>query len=322
MTLFCKFAAACAAILLVALPGGTAWPQSSRTIRLIVAMPPGASTDVAARLMAEYIGKTHGVTMVVENRAGASGMIGNEYVSRAAPDGNTLLVTPNTFLIDAQTRKANYHPVSGFDPVCLLVDTPAVFMVNSGSPYQKLSDLVDAARAKPGTLSMGSVGPGSTFQFGYISFTRQANIDMTFVPYAGSGPAITAVLGDHITSAFTGIGAAASQVQAGKMRALAAATKKRIETLPNVPTFEELGYKDVNVDVWFGVVAPAGTPKDVLAQLNKWFTEALNAPEVKAKFGATQLYTVGTCGDDFGKLIRNAYDSYGRMIEAAGIKKE
>ncbi len=322
MALFCKFAAACAAVLLVALPGSAAWPQSSRTIRLIVAMPPGASTDIAARLMAEYIGKTHGVTMVVENRAGASGMIGNEYVSRAAPDGNTLLVTPNTFLIDAQTRKASYHPVTAFDPVCLLVDTPAVFMVNSGSPYQELSDLVDAARAKPGALSMGSVGPGSTFQFGYISFTRQANIDMTFVPYAGSGPAITAVLGDHITSAFTGIGAAASQVQAGKMRALAAATQKRIATLPGVPTFEELGYKGVDVDVWFGVVAPAGTPKDILAQLNKWFTEALNAPEVKAKFGATQLYTVGTCGDDFGKLIRSAYDNYGRMIEAAGIKKE
>lgn len=317
-----KRALAAAALLLsMLLPHSHAWSQS-RTIRLIVAMPPGASTDIAARLMAEYIGKTHGVTMVVENRAGASGMIGNEYVSRAAPDGNTLLVTPNTFLIDAQTRKANYHPVTGFDPVCLLVDTPAVFMVNGGSPYQKLSDLVDAARAKPGALSLGSVGPGSTFQFGFVSFARQANIDMTYVPYAGSGPAITAVLGNHITSAFTGIGAASAQVQSGKMRALAAATQKRIDTLPDVPTFAELGYKNVDVEIWFGVVAPAGTPKPVLAELNKWFTEALNAPEVKAKFAATQLYTVGTCGDDFGKLIRGAYDSYGRMIEAAGIKKE
>ena len=171
-------------------------------------MPAGASTDSAARIMAEQIGKAQNVTIVVENRPGASGMIGTELASRAAPDGNTLLMTANTYLIDAQTRKASYHPVTAFDPICLLVDTPAVLTVNSESPYKSLSDLLDAARAKPGSISLGSVGPGSTFQFGFLNFARAAKADMTFVPFAGSGPAVTAVLGNHITSAFTGIAAA------------------------------------------------------------------------------------------------------------------
>jgi tripartite-type tricarboxylate transporter receptor subunit TctC len=285
-------------------------------------MPAGASTDSVARVMAEHIGKTQGVTVVVENRPGASGMIGTEFVSHAAPDGNTLLMTANTYLIDAQTRKANYHPVTAFDPICLLVDTPAVFTVNSSSPYKTLSELLDAARANPGAMSMGSVGPGSTFQFGFLNFTRMAKVDMTFVPFAGSGPAVTALLGNHITSAFSGIAAAGPQVRANKLRALAVATAKRIEALPDVPTFDELGFKGTDVDVWFGAVAPAGTPKEILAQLNTWFSEALKAPEVKAKFAAQQLYPVGTCGGDFGVVIRKAYDEYGRMISQAGLKKE
>src|ERR1043166_8251359 len=135
--------------------------QTNRNIRLIVPVPPGASTDAVARLMADHISKAHGVTMVVENRPGASGMIGTEFVSRAAPDGNTLLMTANTYLIDAQLRKASYHPVTGFDPICLLVESPAVFAVNSASPYRSINDLIDAARLRPGELSMGGVGPGS-----------------------------------------------------------------------------------------------------------------------------------------------------------------
>ena len=139
--------AVCCAVAVLALFGQTAWPQSGRTIHLIVPVPPGASTDAVARLMAEQIGRAQGVTIVVENRPGASGMIGTEAVSRAAPDGNTLLMTANTYLIDAQTRKANYHPVTAFDPICYLVQSPAVFAVNSASPYKTLKDLLDAGRA-------------------------------------------------------------------------------------------------------------------------------------------------------------------------------
>ena len=186
------------------LSGPDAWPQSGRTIRLIVPVPPGASTDAVARLMAEQIGRAQGVTIVVENRPGASGMIGTEAVSRAAPDGNTLLMTANTYLIDAQTRKANYHPVTAFDPICYLVQSPAVFVVNSASPYRTLKDLLDAARAKPGELSMAAVGPGTTFQMGFNTVHPRGQRHDDLRSLSGSAPAATAVMGQHVTSAFAG----------------------------------------------------------------------------------------------------------------------
>ncbi len=212
--------AACCAIAVLALSGQAASAQSGRTIRLVVPVPPGASTDAVARLMAEQIGRAQGVTIVVENRPGASGMIGTEQVSRAAPDGNTLLMTANTYLIDAQTRKANYHPVTAFDPICYLVQSPAVFVVNSASPYRTLKDLLDAARAKPGELSMAAVGPGTTFQMGFNTITETAGVNMTFVPYQGSAPAATAVMGQHVTSAFAGYAVVSENIKADKLRAL------------------------------------------------------------------------------------------------------
>src|SRR3954463_3233883 len=297
------FTACCAAVVL-ALSGQGAWPQSARTIHLIVPVPPGASTDAVARLMAEQIGRAQGVTIVVENRPGASGMIGTEAVSRAAPDGNTLLMTANTYLIDAQTRKANYHPVTAFDPICYLVQSPAVFVVNSATPYRTIKDLLDAARAKPGELTMAAVGPGSTFQMGFTTFTRAADVTMTYVPYAGSAPAVTAVMGQHVTSAFAGYAVVAENVKADKLRALGVATAKRVEPLPNVPTFDEQGFKNLEVDNWFGILAPAHTPKETVAQLSAWLQAALKAPDVKAKLALQGLYPVGQCGDEFASYIR------------------
>lgn len=314
--------AALGATLALALAAGHASAQSGRTIRLIVPVPPGASTDAVARLMAEQIGRAHGVTIVVENRPGASGMIGTEFVSRAAPDGNTLLMTANTYLIDAQTRKANYHPVTAFDPICDLVASPAVYVVNSASPYRSLKDLLDAARAKPGELSMAAVGPGTTFQMGFATFTRAANVQMTYVPYAGSAPAVTAVMGQHVTSAFAGYAVVAEQVKADKLRALAVATTRRIEPLPDVPTFDESGFKKLEVDNWFGVIAPAGTPKDKLAELEGWFGAALQAPDVKAKLALQGLYPVGLCGEQFGAFIRQRFDEYGEAIRESNIKPQ
>src|SRR5262245_47273496 len=187
---FRKFSTVSCAILALACLGQDVSAQSGKTVRIVVPVPPGASTDAVARLMAEQVGRAQGVTFVVENRPGASGMIGTEQVSRAAPDGTTLLMTANTYLIDAQTRKANYHPVTAFEPICLLVQSPAVFVVNSASPYKSLKDLLDDARKKPGELSMAAVGPGSTFQMGFTQMTKHAGVTMTYVPYQGSAPAV------------------------------------------------------------------------------------------------------------------------------------
>jgi tripartite-type tricarboxylate transporter receptor subunit TctC len=315
------FVVACA-VTALAMLSQTASAQSGRTIRLVVPVPPGASTDAVARLMAEQIGRAQGVTIVVENRPGAAGMIGTEAVSRAAPDGNTLLMTANTYLIDAQTRKANYHPVTAFDPICFLVHSPAVFVVNSASPYRTMKDLLDAARARPGEMSMASVGPGSTFQMGFTTFTRASNVNMTYVPYPGSAPAATAVMGQHVTSAFAGYAVVAEQIKADKLRALAVATMKRIEPLPDVATFDEQGFKNLEVDNWFGIVAPVGTPKEILAQYAGWLKAALADPDVKAKLALQGLYPVGTCGDEFAAYVRKRFDDYGEMIRESNIKAQ
>jgi len=317
-----RIRAAALAFVLLALSGPPAWPQSGRTIKLVVPASPGASTDFVARLSAEHISRHQGVTAVVENRAGANGMIGVDAVSRTPPDGNTLLVTANTYLLDDLLRKPNYSPVGSFEPVCFLVQTPAVLVVNSESPYRTLADLVNAARAKPGELSLAAVGPGSTFQLGMIEFSRRAGINLTYVPYPGSAPAVTAIVGNHVTAAISGYAVVVEQIRAGRLRALAAATAQRIEPQPDLPTFGESGFKDLVMDNWFGVVAPSKTPKDTLGQLAAWFTAAIEAPESKAKLAAQYLYTGGPCGDQFGTLIRQRHDEYARLVGEAGLKKE
>ncbi len=313
------FAVSCLA---VALSSSGALAQSGKTIRLVVPVPPGASTDAIGRLMAEQIGRAQGVTIVVENRPGASGMIGTEQVSRAAPDGNTLLMTANTYLIDAQTRKANYHPVTAFAPICYLVQSPAVFVVNSASPYKSLKDLLDDARKRPGELSMAAVGPGSTFQMGFTQMTKAAGVTMTYVPYQGSAPAATAVMGQHVTSAFAGWAVVSENVKADKLRVLGVATAKRIEPLPDVPTFDEQGFKNLEVDNWFGIVAPAHTPKETIAQISGWLQAALKEPEVKAKLALQGLYPVGQCGDEFASYVSRRFGEYGEMIKESNIKAE
>ena len=299
-----------------------AWSQSGRTIKLIVPVPAGASTDFVARLMADQVSQTHGVTVVIENRAGAGGMIGTEAASRAAPDGNTLLITGNTYLLDAQTRKANYHPVTGFEPICYLAMSPAVLVVNSASPYRTLAELLEAARAKPGELSMASIGPGSTFQMAFAMFTAAAGVKMTFVPYAGSAPAINAVLGQHVTSGFAGYAVVSEQIKGDMLRPLAVATLKRVDPLPDVPTFDESGFKGLEVDNWFGVIAPAGTARETVNELAGWFAAALKVPEVKAKLALQGLYPVGLCGAEFAEFARKRYDEYGEGIRATGLKAQ
>jgi len=306
----------------LALLGQNAWSQSGRTIKLIVPVPAGASTDFVARLMADQVSQTHGVTVVIENRAGAGGMIGTEAASRAAPDGNTLLITGNTYLLDAQTRKANYHPVTGFEPICYLAMSPAVLVVNGASPYRTLAELLEAARAKPGELSMASIGPGSTFQMAFAMFTAAAAVKMTFVPYAGSAPAINAVLGQHVTSGFAGYAVVSEQIKGGMLRPLAVATLQRVDPLPDVPTFDESGFKGLEVDNWFGVIAPAGTPRETVNELAGWFAAALKVPEVKAKLALQGLYPVGLCGAEFAEFARKRYDGYGEALRATGLKAQ
>ena len=265
------------------LPGHAARAQAGRTIKVIISVPPGGAIDALVRILADQIGKAHGPTFVIENKPGAGSIIATETAARAAPDGNTLLINANGMIISSNLRKVTFDPVTSFEPICYLVSSPQILVVNAASPYRSLADLVGAARAKPGELSIATVGPNTTQHIAVERFKRLAKVDMIYVPFQGGTPAINALLGQHVVSALQNYSEVGAQVKAGTLRALATATAQRTEAMPDLPTIAESGYPDFSTDVWFGVVAPAKTPKETVAQLIDWFSAALKAPEVKAK---------------------------------------
>jgi tripartite-type tricarboxylate transporter receptor subunit TctC len=317
-----RLAGAAAVVILVTLCGHVAWSQGSRPIKIIVPVPPGGGMDLVARLLGEQIGRAQGQMVLIENRPGASGVIGAEAVSRATPDGNAVLMASADLLISSHLRKLNYDILTSFEPICYLATVPTVIVINSTSPYRTLADLLDAARAKPGDLTLASTGPLSVFQIGVEMLKRAAKVDMTFVPYPGGAPAVNALLGEHVTSVFETYPTVKEQLNAGKLRPLATGSRTRIDVLPEVPTVAESGYTEYNVDEWFGVLAPAKTPKATVSQLAGRFTAAVQAPEVKAKLAVLGLYPVGMCGADFATLLRKQYDDLGRVIGEANIKAE
>jgi tripartite-type tricarboxylate transporter receptor subunit TctC len=310
------------AVMLVALSGHAASSQTTRTIKIVVPAAPGGGTDILARLLAEQIRRTQGSTMVVENRPGAGGVIGTEAASRAAPDGNTLLISPPAMVVTPHLRKVNYDPLTSFEPICYLVSFPGVIVVNSASPYRALAELLNVARTKPGHLTMASFGPATGAHIAVEMLKRAANVNITYVPYAGEAPAVNALLGEHVTSGLVTFAIVAEQLKADKLRALATASLTRIEPLPDVPTIAEAGYKDFDVANWVGLFAPAKTPKEAVSELAGWFIAAMQVPEVKANLAIQGLYPVGICGADFAAFLRKQYDDYGRYIRDANIKAE
>jgi tripartite-type tricarboxylate transporter receptor subunit TctC len=199
---------------------------------------------------------------------------------------------------------------------------PMVIAVNTASPYRTLGDLLGAARAKPGTLTLASVGPGTVSHVAFEKLKRVANVDMTFVPYPGNAPAMNALLGAHVTAAFADYAVLAEQIKAGKLRALATASRTRIEWLPDVPTISESGYTDFAADYWLGLFAPAKTPKETVSRLAGRFTAAMQVLVAKGTLTALGLFPVGICGSDFGAFLHKQYDEYGRAIRESGIKAE
>jgi tripartite-type tricarboxylate transporter receptor subunit TctC len=299
-----------------------AWSQAARTIRVVITVPPGGSIDILFRLLADQIGSTRGQTIIVESRPGAGGVIAAEAVARAAPDGNTLLSNNNGVIISAILRKVNYDPQTSFEPICYLVSTPQIVAVNSASPYRTLAELLDAARAKPGELSIASVGPNTTQHIGIERLKRLAKTDLTYVPYQGGAATANALIGAHVTAAVLNWSEIGEHVVAGKARALATMALQRIESLPDLPTVSESGYRDFETDVWFGLVAPAKTPKATVSQFIDWFRTAVLAPDVKTKLVAQALYPNPKCGADFAAHLRRQSAMFTRLIRELNIKTE
>ena len=319
---FRHLAGAAAAITFVTLYGHTAWSQPTRTIKLVVPYSTGGAIDLLARLVAEHMGRVQGQMVAVENRAGASAVIGAEAVAQAAPDGNTLLINSQDFVITAHLRKLNYNPLTSFEPICHLTSSQTVIVVNSASPYRTLGDLINAARAKPGDVTVSGTGIGGIIHIAFEMLRHAANVNMMYIPYPGAAPQISALLGQHVTAAFVSFPNVSEQLATGTLRALAVASPTRIGQLPEVSTVAQSGYGDFDAEAWCGVVAPAKTPKNTLSQFAGWFSAALEAADVKAKLVAQGLSPGGACGGDYAIRLRQYYDTYGRAIREAKIKAD
>jgi tripartite-type tricarboxylate transporter receptor subunit TctC len=312
-------AAAVAAVAILFITAFGAQSQPTGTTKFIVPFPAGGSSDTLARLLADHIGRARGSASIVENRPGAGAIIGYEAASRAAPDGNTVLINAPSFVINPHLRKVNYDPLSQYEPICYLVRVPLVITVNSGSPYQTLADLLGVARKRPGELTLASGGTGTIQHIAFEMLKRSAKVNMTFVPYSGNPAAINALLGGHVAAVISNYENIIDQVNAGKLRALATASGTRIEGLPQVPTVSEAGYKDYVADNWFGLMAPGKTPKKLVTQFADWAKAAMQAPEVRAKLVNLALYPVGMCGAQFDAHLRKEHEDYGRLIREAKI---
>jgi tripartite-type tricarboxylate transporter receptor subunit TctC len=306
------------------LSGHGASSQAARTIKVVVAVPAGGPGDTTtsqfAELMSQAFSRMHDPMIVFEPRMAADGTLGAEYVSQAAPDGNTLLMTTNAIVINPYLRAVRYDPLTSFEPVCYLVSSPEILVVNGASPYRTLADLLNAARAKPGELTMASFGPAGSSHIAVEMLKLAANVNMHYVPFPSQVSAVNALLGEHVTSAITSYKGQAEHLKGGMLRALATASPTRIEPLPDVPTVAESGYKDYEAEVRIWLFAPANTPKATVSEVAGWFTAAMQAPDVKSKLAAQELYPVGMCGADFAAFVRKQYNDFGRVIREADIK--
>jgi len=320
MHVFKFLAIMCLAMLAHAFSPASALAQSG-PLKIVVPYTPGSGPDILSRLLANEISRARGLTVLVENRPGGGTLVGTELVARADPDGNTVLLVGNSFAVNPAFKKGSYD-LASFAPVCYLASTPLLLVVTGASPYRSLTDLLAAARAKPGELSLASGGPASALHVAFEVVRRAADVTMTYVPYGGTAPAINALMGGHVTSVFADYPTVVAQLKSGALRALVTTSPARVPTLPDVPTLAQTGLSKYEAEIFYGIVAPAKTPPDVLARLADWFHAALGAPEMDPKLAAQGLFPVGRCGPPFGDFLRAQVDDYGRIIREAGIKAE
>jgi tripartite-type tricarboxylate transporter receptor subunit TctC len=302
---------------------GAAWGQAypSRPVRIIVPFAPGGPTDVPARFIAQRLTDNLGRNFLVENVAGASSNIGTAQAARAAPDGYTILITVNNIVINpSMFEKVAFDPYKDFDPVALAVSFSSAFSVHPSVPAKTVKELIEVIRANPGKYSYASPGLGTPSHLLGEQFRVTHKLDIVHVPYGGSGPAITATISGHTPICFASTTAAAPQARDGKLRVLAILSKKPSASLPEVPTIAAAGFPGMEGDGWVGVLVPAGTPKDIVALLNKQVNEAIALPDVKAKFISLGLDSIGGTPEDFAGIMRTEGERWAKVIKAAGVK--
>lgn len=296
----------------------------SKPVSLIVSFSAGGNNDLRARQLGVPVGTSLGQTIVVENKPGASGNIGHEFVARAKPDGYTLgigAMGPLT-VNPALFPKMGFDPAKDFVPVVLIEKAPLVLVTRADKPFKSVKDVVAEGKAKPKSLSIGNAGTGGAHHLSAELFEDVAGIEVLHVPYKGGGPAATALLSGEIDMMFEQTYAALPSIQAGKIRALAVTSDKRLPSLPDVPTMTELGYPQVTVSNWLGVVAPKGTPPEVVKKLNDSFNKALAAPDMREKIAGPGNVVGGGTPEEFAAFIAAENKRWAALIKAKGIKVE
>jgi len=296
------------------------WPN--KPVRWIVPFPPGGAMDAIARILGEKAGKTLGQTFVIENRAGAGGNIGADAVAKAPADGYTIMITSIGMATNKPLyNKLTYDPVKDFAPVSLLAVVPNVLVTNSTQPNIKtVADVIAAARKEPGKLTYASAGNGTSIHLAGEMFTSLAKLDMMHIPYKGSGPAVSDLLGGQVNYMFDSITSARNHIQSGKLRALAVTTAKRSKSLPNVPTMAEAGVTGYDVSPWFAVFAPAGTPKPIIAKLNKVLLDTMKQPDVIERLDAIGAEPVGSTPEALASHLTRESAMWTQLITERNIK--
>ena len=290
-----------------------AWP--TKTVTIVVPFPPGGSTDLIARTISATLGQKIGGTVVVDNKAGATGTIGTAQVARSAPDGHTLLVSSlGPFVIAPHLIKVSYDALKDLDPITVAVRAPNVLVVPAASPHKSLAEVMAFLKANPGKMSFASSGNGSSDHLTAELFWQQTGTSGLHVPYKGGGPVMTDLLGNQVDSSFMNINTAMPQIKAGKLRPLVITSAKRSPLLPDVPTLEEGGVKDANVYSWQAVAGPHGMPADVKKKLQAEIAAILNEPATKAKLLDLGFEMVLNTPEEFGKFQAAEYARWQKLI--------
>ena len=296
----------------------------AKPIRLVVPFPPGGSTDIVARIVAQKLSERLGQQVVVENRGGAGGTIGTEVVAKAAPDGYTLVLgTTSTHVVAPSVYgKIGYDPVKDFAPVSLVAVTPYLLVVNPSVNVKSLSEFVAYVKARPGKLNYASAGTGSTTHLAMEMLKSAAGLYIVHIPYNGNGPAGTAVIAGQVEMLFGSLPAVLPHAKSGRVRALAVGTPKRSPSLPDVPTVAESGFPGFDASLWLAVMAPAGTPAPVVDRLHREILAAIGAPDTADALNKAGAEPITSTPAELSAMVRNGIDKYAKVVKQAGVKPE
>jgi tripartite-type tricarboxylate transporter receptor subunit TctC len=298
-----------------------AWP--SKAVSLVVPFPPGGTTDVLARALGEKLSQSLGQPVIVENKPGAGATLGADYVAKSKADGHTLLVGAVHHTIASSVyKKLPYDFQKDFAPITTIALVPNVLVVNTSTPSKNVSELVALLKSQPGKHNYGSNGNGTAQHLIGTQFENMTGTEFAHIPYKGSGPLATDLLGGQITMSFDTVTPVLPHIKAGKLRALAVTTAKRSSALPDVPTLEEAGLKGFDIGTWFGVLAPAATPKDVVARLNAEMVKVIQSPEFRKRMDEIGAEPIGNSAEQMAQQIKGETEKFAKLVKDAKVTIE